>query len=141
MATPVASRHKPPTPTTATGSSSPRSPRTGTCPARTRGTTPPPRPTTPTGSRPRSPLAAAPATLIPRTVSYGYDDNGNQTTVKDARNFTTTTSYNADDKATLVTNADSNSTLTCYDGDANAAQNPACTSDGKRIISVNMGAT
>jgi RHS repeat-associated protein len=62
------------------------------------------------------------ATVTPRTASYGYDADGNQITVKDARGFTTTTAYNADDKATLFTNPDSNATLTCYDGQGNAAQ-------------------
>jgi RHS repeat-associated protein len=61
-------------------------------------------------------------TDTPRTISYGYDANGNQTTVKDARGYTTTTGYNADDKGTLVTNPDNKSTLTCYDGDGNVAQ-------------------
>ena len=35
---------------------------------------------------------------------------------------TTTTSYDADDEATLVTNPDSNATLTCYDGDGHVAE-------------------
>ena len=38
------------------------------------------------------------ATVTPRTTSYGYDADGNQTTVQDARSYTTTTTYNADDK-------------------------------------------
>lgn len=62
------------------------------------------------------------ATVTPRTISYGYDGDSNQTTVKDARGNTTTTAYNADDEATLVTNPDGNSTLTCYDGDSDTAQ-------------------
>jgi RHS repeat-associated protein len=61
-------------------------------------------------------------TVTPRVTTYGYDGDGNQTSVQDARTYTTTTAYNADDKATLVTNPDSNSTLTCYDGDGNTAQ-------------------
>jgi YD repeat-containing protein len=43
------------------------------------------------------------ATVAPRATSYGYDANGNQTTVQDARGYTTTTTYNADDQADLVT--------------------------------------
>ena len=61
-------------------------------------------------------------TVNPRTSAYGYDPNGNQTTVEDARGYTTTTTYNADDKPTLVTNPDNNATLTCYDGDGNVTQ-------------------
>jgi RHS repeat-associated protein len=61
-------------------------------------------------------------TLTARTTTYGYDGDGNQTTVQDARTYTTTTAYNADDEASLVTNPDNNSTLTCYDGDGNVAQ-------------------
>jgi YD repeat-containing protein len=61
-------------------------------------------------------------TVNPRTSNYGYDPNGNQTTVQDARGYTTTTTYNAGDKPALVTNPDSKATLTCYDGDGNAAQ-------------------
>jgi RHS repeat-associated protein len=61
-------------------------------------------------------------TVNPRTSNYGYDPDGNQTTVQDARGYTTTTAYNADDKPTLVTNPDNNATLTCYDGDGNVAQ-------------------
>jgi RHS repeat-associated protein len=60
--------------------------------------------------------------VTPRTTTYGYDGDGNQTTVQDARTYTTTTAYNADDKPSLVTNPDNNSTLTCYDGDGNTAQ-------------------
>jgi RHS repeat-associated protein len=61
-------------------------------------------------------------TVSPRVTNYGYDGNGNQTTVQDARSYTTTTTYNADDKPSLVTNPDNNSTLACYDGDGNTAQ-------------------
>jgi YD repeat-containing protein len=61
-------------------------------------------------------------TVNPRTSNYGYDPNGNQTTVQDARGYTTTTTYNAGDKPTLVTDPDSNATLTCYDGDGHTAQ-------------------
>jgi trimeric autotransporter adhesin len=62
------------------------------------------------------------ATVTPRTTHYGYDANGNQTTLEDARGYVTTTAYNADNKATLVTNPDGDATLTCYDGDGNVAQ-------------------
>lgn len=62
------------------------------------------------------------ATVTPRITEYGYDANGDQTTVKDPRGFTTTTTYNADGQATLVQDADGHYTLTCYDGDGNAAQ-------------------
>jgi RHS repeat-associated protein len=62
------------------------------------------------------------ATVTPRTTNYGYDGDGNETTVQDARGYTTTTAYNADDQATLATDADGNAHLTCYDGDGNAAQ-------------------
>ena len=62
------------------------------------------------------------ATVTPRTTSYGYDGDGNQTTVQVARGYTTTTSFNADDKPSLVTDPDSNATLTCYDGDGNTTQ-------------------
>jgi YD repeat-containing protein len=58
----------------------------------------------------------------PRITSYGYDADGNQTTLKDARGYTTTTTYNADDQATVVTDPDGEATLTCYDGDGNTAQ-------------------
>ena len=61
-------------------------------------------------------------TDTPRTTGYGYDGDGNQTTVQDARGYTTTTTYNADDEATLVTDPDGNASLTCYDGDGNTVQ-------------------
>jgi RHS repeat-associated protein len=57
-----------------------------------------------------------------RVTSYGYDGDGNQATVQDARGHTTTTTFNASDKATLVTDPDSNATLTCYDGAGNLTQ-------------------
>ncbi|HET9896764.1 MAG TPA: RHS repeat-associated core domain-containing protein [Streptosporangiaceae bacterium] len=60
--------------------------------------------------------------VTPRVTSYGYDADGNQTTVEDARSFTTTTTYSADDKAVLVTDPTSNAALTCYDGDGNTVQ-------------------
>jgi len=62
------------------------------------------------------------ATVTPRTTSYGYDANGNQTTVQDARGYSTTTTYNADDQPTLDTDPDGNATLTCYDGAGNLSE-------------------
>ncbi len=61
-------------------------------------------------------------TDTPRETQYGYDGDGNQSKAEDARGYTTTTTFNADNQATLVTNPDGDSTLTCYDGDGNAAQ-------------------
>jgi RHS repeat-associated protein len=58
----------------------------------------------------------------PRTSSYGYDADGNTTTVKDPRGYTTTTTYNAKDEPTLVTDPKGDATLTCYDGQGNVAQ-------------------
>lgn len=60
--------------------------------------------------------------VTPRVTSYGYDGDGNQTTEQDARGHTTTTTFNAGDKPTLVTDPDGNATLTCYDGDGNVTQ-------------------
>jgi RHS repeat-associated protein len=62
------------------------------------------------------------ATATPRTTTYGYDGDGNQTTVQDARGYTTTTAFNADDQQALVTDPDGNATLTCYDGAGNVTQ-------------------
>jgi len=62
------------------------------------------------------------ASVTPRTASYGYDADGNQTTVQDPRSYTTTATYNADDKPTLVTDPAGNATLICYDGVGNTAQ-------------------
>ncbi len=61
-------------------------------------------------------------TVTARVTSYGYDADGNPTTVTGARGFTTTTTPNADDKTALVTDPDGNATLTCYDGDGNVVQ-------------------
>jgi len=61
-------------------------------------------------------------TDTPRTTSYGYDADGNQTMADDARGYTTTTAYNADDEPDLVTDPAGDATLTCYDGDGNVAQ-------------------
>jgi YD repeat-containing protein len=61
-------------------------------------------------------------TDTPRTTSYGYDGDGNQTTVENANGKTTTTTYNAGDQATLVTDPLGNQALTCFDANGNAAQ-------------------
>ncbi len=62
------------------------------------------------------------ATVTPRTTSYAYDGDGNQTSVTDARGYTKTTAFNADDEPTLVTNPLGDATLTCYDGVGNVTQ-------------------
>ncbi len=62
------------------------------------------------------------ATVTPRVMTYGYDANSDQTSVQDARGFTTTTTYTADDLPALVTDPLGNATLTCYDGAGQAAQ-------------------
>jgi trimeric autotransporter adhesin len=61
-------------------------------------------------------------TDAPRTVSNGYDGDGNQVMETDARGYATTTTYNADDQAVLSTDPLGDASLTCYDGDGNAAQ-------------------
>jgi len=66
--------------------------------------------------------AGSAATVTPRVTSYGYDGDGNQTSVTDARGYTITTTYNADDQATLSADPDGNQTLTCYDGDGNVTE-------------------
>ena len=40
----------------------------------------------------------------------------------ESASVTTTTTYDADDEPTLVTDPDGNATLTCYDGDGNVAE-------------------
>jgi RHS repeat-associated protein len=60
--------------------------------------------------------------VTPRTTGYGYDPNGNRTSVTNPRNKTTSYTFNADDELTLVTDPDSQATLTCYDGDGNVTQ-------------------
>jgi YD repeat-containing protein len=57
-----------------------------------------------------------------RTTDYGYDGDGNLTSVTDARGYATDYAFNADDEETLVTNPLSNVTLVCYDGDGNVAE-------------------
>ena len=66
--------------------------------------------------------AGSGATVTARTTTYGYDADGNQTSVKNARGYTTTTAYTADDKSGLVTDPDGHATLTCYDGVGNTTQ-------------------
>ncbi|MGC2169273.1 MAG: DUF6531 domain-containing protein [Acidimicrobiales bacterium] len=62
------------------------------------------------------------ATVTARTTDYGYDGDGNETSMTDPRGYVTDYAYNADDEQTLVTNPDSDATLTCYDGDGNVAE-------------------
>jgi RHS repeat-associated protein len=62
------------------------------------------------------------ASVTPRQVQYGYDANGNQVTIQDARGYTTTMTYSADDQPVLVTDPLGNSSLTCYDGVGMVAQ-------------------
>jgi len=62
------------------------------------------------------------ATVTARTVDYGYDGDGNETSMTDSRGYATDYGFNADDEETLVTNAVSDVTLTCYDGDGNVAE-------------------
>jgi RHS repeat-associated protein len=58
-------------------------------------------------------------TVTPRTTYDYYDANGNKTSTKDPRGYTTSYGFNADDEQSLVTDPDGNATLTCYDGDGN----------------------
>jgi RHS repeat-associated protein len=58
-------------------------------------------------------------TVTPRMKYDYYDANGNRTSTKDPRGYTTTYGFNADDEQSLVTDPDTNATLTCYDGDGN----------------------
>jgi RHS repeat-associated protein len=60
--------------------------------------------------------------ITARETQYGYDPNGNLTSVENARSKTTTYTYDADDQLTLAEDPDSQQTLTCYDGDGNVAQ-------------------
>ena len=61
-------------------------------------------------------------TVTARATGYGYDADSDQTTVQEARGYITTTTYNADDQATLATDPDGNAALTCDDGDGQVAQ-------------------
>ena len=73
--------------------------------------------------RPRPAGPEDPARRVtPRTTYDYYDADGNQTSVKDPRGYTTTYAYNADDEQTLVTDPDGNATLTCYDGDGHVTE-------------------
>jgi RHS repeat-associated protein len=61
-------------------------------------------------------------TTTPRMTSYGYDANGNRTTVTNPRNKTATYVFDANDQQTLSTDPDNQSTLTCYDGNGNLTE-------------------
>jgi RHS repeat-associated protein len=60
--------------------------------------------------------------IVARTTGYGYDGNGNRTSVTDARGKTTTYTYTANDQRAMVADPDGNQTLTCYDGDGNVTE-------------------
>jgi RHS repeat-associated protein len=62
------------------------------------------------------------ATVTPRYTYYGYDGDGNETSMKDPNGYTFTYAFNADDEETLSTNPLGNATLTCYDGDGNVTE-------------------
>ena len=99
-----------PTLTTVTASRPAPLPRTATCPGRTPGTTPPSPATTLTATRRRCPRATAPAErLTPVPPPTGTTRTATRPRRQDARGYITTTTYNADDQATLVTNPDSDS--------------------------------
>ena len=55
--------------------------------------------------------------ITARETQYGYDADGNRTSMTDPRGKETTYSFDADDQQVMVTDPDSQSTLTCYDGD------------------------
>jgi RHS repeat-associated protein len=57
-----------------------------------------------------------------RETVYGYDADGNQNSIQDARGHTTTKLYDANDQLALVTDPDSQQTLSCYDGDGNVTE-------------------
>ena len=60
--------------------------------------------------------------ITARETQYGYDGDGNRTSMIDPRGKTTTYSYTADDQLDLVTDPDSQETLTCYDGDGQVSE-------------------
>ncbi len=68
------------------------------------------------------------ATVVPRYTEYGYDGDGNETSMvpplghSNPSAYTYTYTFNADDEETLSANPLGNSTLTCYDGDGNVAE-------------------
>jgi RHS repeat-associated protein len=61
-------------------------------------------------------------TVVARYTYYGYDGDGNETSMKDPLGYTYTYTFNADDEKTLSTNPLGDATLTCYDGDGNVAE-------------------
>ncbi len=60
--------------------------------------------------------------ITARETQYGYDGDGNRTSMIDPRGKTTSYSYTADDQLDLVTDPDSQETLTCYDGDGEVSE-------------------
>ncbi|HEX4345399.1 MAG TPA: DUF6531 domain-containing protein [Solirubrobacteraceae bacterium] len=60
--------------------------------------------------------------IAAREAQYGYDANGNRTSVTDARGKTSGYAFDPDDRVTLVTDPDGQQTLICYDGDGNVTQ-------------------
>ncbi|MFJ6480954.1 MULTISPECIES: FG-GAP-like repeat-containing protein [unclassified Streptomyces] len=66
---------------------------------------------------PRGNLSGANAAAF--TTTYGYDENGNQTTVTDPSGAVTTTAYDALNRPVSVTNALGQITKTTYDGNDN----------------------
>ena len=62
------------------------------------------------------------ATAASYTTNYGYDADGNQTTVTDPLGDVTTTGYNADDQAVSVTDPVKNVTKTQYNADGDVVQ-------------------
>jgi RHS repeat-associated protein len=62
------------------------------------------------------------ATVTPRTTSYGYDAEGNRTSITDPRGYISRITYDADGAPTLATDPNGNASLTCYDGGGNVTQ-------------------
>lgn len=65
--------------------------------------------------------SAGPGTFA-RTTSYGYDADGNRTSVTAPSGQTTITTFDANDQATLVADPDGNQQLSCYDGDGHVTE-------------------
>jgi RHS repeat-associated protein len=57
-----------------------------------------------------------------RKTYYGYDADGNVTSLENPLTGTTSTTFDADEEATFVTDPDGNSTLHCYDADGNVTE-------------------